>query len=467
MFEAVFSCVCSRLTFRCYYTRYRLDLNYPPSAKECFVGDEDTLAVQVDDRKVEIYKYDQFDGNYLMIQDPIEDYQMESVSFDNDYLVYSTNDYYCPRRFYVYRRRETYQPYILQQSVNITNSSACSPPTMWPTSERFTLPTYSPTITPKPTTSPRPTNPPVTGPTFPPVTWPTYQPGTDPLGTTPTVEAREERRELFHIVRTGFEASIFHDGDLLVTRGDNRTDVYVKRQDDGYWEWALALGRPYRGYHASGRRLLATAYNTSTEEDEIYYFDVEDCEPSPTHMPSLSQAPTSSTYPSPVPTVTGTFGYTPVGGGIWKTLIPTEGVYRCEDPWFDAPPSTSKSPLSSPTETCYWIDITIAFDDEPSLISWDVQRVNYSGDNKVLMISKGGADDAYQLRDESICVEEGLYQFTIYGKGGIRYPGYYNVTSYGDLIARGGKFDCSENVTFPIPLTAAPSTMPSETLLRA
>ena len=463
MFEAVFSCVCSRLTFRCYYTRNRLDLNYPPSAKECFVGDEDTLAVQVDDRKVEIYKYDQFDGNYLMIQDPIEDYQMESVSFDNDYLVYSTNDYDCPRRFYVYRRRETYQPYILQQSVNITNSSACSPPTMWPTSERFTLPTYSPTITPKPrptysptitpkpTTSPRPTNPPVTGPTFPPVTWPTYQPGTDPLGTTPTEEAREERRELFHIVRTGFEASIFHDGDLLVTRGDNRTDVYVKRQDDGYWEWALALGRPYRGYHASGRRLLATAYNTSTEEDEIYYFDVEDCEPSPTHMPSLSQAPTSSTYPSPVPTVTGTFGYTPTAGGVWMTMIPTEGVYRCEDPWLDVPPSTSKSPLSSPTETCYWIDITIAFDDEPSLISWDVQRVKNSGDNKVLMVSKGGADDAYQLRDESICVEEGLYQFTIYGKGGIRYPGYYNVTSYGDLIARGGKFDCSENVTFPIP----------------
>jgi hypothetical protein len=131
------------------------------------------------------------------------------------------------------------------------------------------------------------------------------------------------------------------------------------------------------------------------------------------------------------------------------------------------PPLTSESSLSSPTETCFWIDITVAFDDEPSLISWDVQRVNDSGENKVLMISKGGADDVYQLRDESICVEEGLYQFTIYGKGGIRYPGYYNVTSYGDLIARGGKFDCSENVTFPIPLTAAPSTMPSETLLRA
>ena len=445
--------MCIRLTFHCYYTRNRLDLNYPPSAKECFVGDEDTLAVQVDDRKVEIYKYDRFDGNYLMIQDPIEDAQMESVSFDNDYLVYSTKDDDCPRRFYVYRRRETHQPYILQQSINVTNSSACSSPTMWPTSERFTLPTYSPTLTPKPTTSPRPTFPPGISP--PPVAWPTYipvprptdQPGTDPPGTPTPEDAREERRELFHIERTGFEASIFHDGDLLVARGDNRTDVYVKRQDDGYWEWALALGRPYRGYHASGRQLLATAYNISTGEDEIYYFDVEDCEPSPTHMPSLSQAPTSSTYPSPVPTVTGTFGYTPLAGGHWKTLIPTEGFYRCEDPWLDVQPFMSES-----SETCFRIDITIAFDDEPSLMSWDVQRVNDSGDNKVLMISKGAPNEAYQLREESLCVEEGVYKFTIYDSGGgIRYPGYYNVTSNGDLIARGGKFKCSENVTFPIP----------------
>lgn len=322
---------------------------------------------------------------------------MESVSFDNDYLVYSTRkEYDCheTKGFYVYRRLEAYQPYILQQSVNISNSSTCA-------------------------------------------------------------MARE--RELFHIYRTGFEASIFHDRDLLVSRGDNRTDVYVKR-DDGYWEWTLALGRLYRAYHASGRQLLATAYNSSTEEDEIYYFDLEDCEPSPTQMPSSSQVPSSSMIPSPAPSITTTFGGTQLGGGVYKTLIPTEGTFRCDDPWLDVPPSTLESP---PTETCYWVDITIAFDDNPSIMSWDVQKVNDSGGTEVLMISKGAPDEAYQLRNESLCLEGGLYQFTIYGMNGIRYPGYYDLKSDGDLIARGGQFDCSEKVTFPIPFTGA--VVPLET----
>jgi hypothetical protein len=384
---------------------------------------------------------------------------MESVSFDGDYLVYSTSDDDCPRRFHVYRRRETYQPYILQQSVNLTNSSACSPPTVMPTYERFT---YSPTVTPKPTASRSPTYEPYTFPpgmSQPPATWPTFEPlGTVPPGTSPALEddsrgggGERGRRELY-VSWTGLEASIFHDGDLLVARGEDRTDVYVRRQDDGRWDWALALDGPYGGYRLSGRMLLATARNASTGDDEIYYFDIEDCEPSPTHMPSASTAPTSSTRPSLVPTVAGTFGYTPSVPGVWITLIPTEGNYRCEDPWLNVLPLTSESSLPSPAETCYRIDIAVAFDDEPALISWDVQRVNDSGDNEVLMISKGAAGDAYQLRNESLCVEGGVYQFTIYGKGGIRYPGYYDVTSYdGELIARGGDFDCFENVTFAIP----------------
>ena len=361
--------------------------------------------MQVDDTKVEIYKYDAFDGTYKLIQDAIVDDLMVSVSFDNDYLVYSTrkgHDCDETKGLYIYRRRESYQPYFLEQNVTVADSSACSSP----------------------------------------------------------VEETGERRELFHVDRTGLETSTYHDGDILVTKGDNRTDMYVKR-DDGYWEWALALGvgRPYRGYHVSGRNLIAIAYNQSTEEDEVYYFDVEACEPSPTQMPSTSQVPSISSYPSPMPSITTTFGYTPIGGGIWRTNIPTEGNYRCEDPWLGELPVTPESSLSSPN--CHWIDITIAFDDDPSM-SWDVQRVDDSGSIELLMLSKGAPDEAYQLRNESLCVEEGVYQFTIYGEKGIRHPGFYDVRSHdGEYIARGGEFDCSETVTFSIPLTSAPTAMPS------
>ena len=146
---------------RCRRHRNRLDLNYPPSAKECFVGDEDTLAVQVDDTKVEIYKYDDSDGAYKLIQDAIRDDLMVSVSFDNEYLVYSTRkayDCYETKGLYIYRRLETYQPYFLEQNITVSDSIACSSPT--------------------------------------------------------EDRAGNDRRGLFHIVRTGLESSTHHDGDV-------------------------------------------------------------------------------------------------------------------------------------------------------------------------------------------------------------------------------------------------------------
>ena len=72
----------------------RLDLNYPPSAKECLVGDVDTLAVQVDDYTVELYKYDDYEGGYRLIQTKIRNDWMESISFDDEYLIYSTKKEY-------------------------------------------------------------------------------------------------------------------------------------------------------------------------------------------------------------------------------------------------------------------------------------------------------------------------------------------------------------------------------------
>jgi hypothetical protein len=99
-------------------------------------------------------------------------------------------------------------------------------------------------------------------------------------------------------------------------------------------------------------------------------------------------------------------------------------------------------------------------------MSWDVQLVDDVGgsDNVVLKVHKGVPDDAYRLRNESLCVDEGLNEFNIHGKGGIRYPGYYDVRVFGELVTRGDEFDCSATITFAIPLSAAPAMMPSATL---
>ena len=57
---------------------------------------------------------------------------------------------------------------------------------------------------------------------------------------------------------------------------------------------------------------------------------------------------------------------------------------------------------------------------------------------------------------ESICLQEGSYQFTIYDSAsdGIFDPGSYNVTSYGEIIKEGGDFVSSESTLFSIPFVA-------------
>jgi hypothetical protein len=420
-----------------------LDLNYPPSAKECFVGDINTLAVQVDDYTVELFKYDYYEEKYKLLQTRIKNDWMESVSFDTEYLIYSTKkeydiytDYDCYETsgFTVFRRQEDHQPYILQQTINVSESSICTP-------EFHSL--------------------------------------------------GQSRRSLFHIERTGYESSIYHEDDMLVVRGDNRSIVYLKN-DVGYWDEVLMLnGGVYRSYHLSEQQLLAISYNLLTEEDEMYYFDiskvvdsssssssdtnimiidVDDCVSPPTQMPTLSLSPSILTYP---PTYGGTYGGTSIAGGLYRTQYPTFNTVRCQDPWLNLEPSSILLTQSFvPPESCdYSLDIAIAFDDNPSSISWDVQLVDDIGgsDNVIVKVYKGVLNDAYQLRNESLCVNEGVYEFNIYGKGGIKYPGYYDVRVLGELVTRGDEFDCSATVTFAIPftgITVPPPvvTMPSMTL---
>jgi surface protein len=119
-------------------------------------------------------------------------------------------------------------------------------------------------------------------------------------------------------------------------------------------------------------------------------------------------------------------------------------------------PTTAFRPSSSPTETCWWVEVTIVFDQWASQTSWDVQRINAVGDNTILKEFIGTDSDDSETRQESICLQEGEHQFTIYDSAGdgIFDPGYYNVTSYGEIIKEGGVFVSNETTVFSIPFVA-------------
>ena len=82
-------------------------------------------------------------------------------------------------------------------------------------------------------------------------------------------------------------------------------------------------------------------------------------------------------------------------------------------PTVSSAPTTSVQPTQSPTvsspptNTCYWVDIVVVFDDYPEETSWQLQKMNDSGDYIVLNSFNGTSDDKNKLRNESMCLEGG------------------------------------------------------------
>ena len=122
-------------------------------------------------------------------------------------------------------------------------------------------------------------------------------------------------------------------------------------------------------------------------------------------------------------------------------------------------PTTALRPSSSPTETCWQVEISVVFDLYAQQTSWDIQRINAVGDNTILKTFTGTESESYETRQESICLQEGSYQFTVYDSEGdgiccVYGEGNYNVTSYGEIIKEGGDFKSSETTVFSIPFAA-------------
>jgi len=75
------------------------------------------------------------------------------------------------------------------------------------------------------------------------------------------------------------------DKDIMVVGGYNYTHIFSYHNDN--WEEILTLQSSYDDYQLSGRNLLVV-----TQDDEIFYYSLEDCVPTPTQTPSGSIAPT-------------------------------------------------------------------------------------------------------------------------------------------------------------------------------
>jgi hypothetical protein len=122
-------------------------------------------------------------------------------------------------------------------------------------------------------------------------------------------------------------SSISHDKDLLVVGGVSKTHIYVEG-NNGSWEEQLTLDNWFRQYRVSGRNILASIYNETTNEDEVYYFNIEECARTPTQVPSSSTAPSSSAAPTP----SSTMGIAQEGGSVgimsFQTGSPTLKQYN-------------------------------------------------------------------------------------------------------------------------------------------
>ena len=110
-----------------------------------------------------------------------------------------------------------------------------------------------------------------------------------------------------------------------------------------------------------------------------------------------------------------------------------------------------------------WMEIAIIYDDDPSETWWNLQRKSSGSDSwddsEVLKMKTHRGSDGNTFHTESICLQEGEFQFSIHADGwdGIccdNGDGYYNVTSYGELIAEGGEFGRVEWTEFTLPFVS-------------
>jgi len=262
----------------------------------------------------------------------------------------------------------------------------------------------------------------------------------------------------------GFGRAFDVQDDTLVVGGNNRTFIFLDHGD--FFEESIILDRAYTSIKLSRRNVIAT-----TKADRVESFVIlEDCtQLVPTQTPSLSTSPTFTQSPSSLPSAAVTYGHTPTawlvddgsGRPLWKTYTPTQKFTRTTPPTTSLRPSLSPSLSLPPTEKCFVINIAFTYDSYPEETRWKLLKLDQAGgDDTVIKSYRPSSTSKDKSYREDMCLEEGRYQFIVTDWDGTK---SYNVSSYGDIIVQGGKFDREETRIFDLPYDSnlAPSQAPS------
>ena len=183
--------------------------------------------------------------------------------------------------------------------------------------------------------------------------------------------------------------------------------------------------------------------NDTAEKDEIYSFNIQACTQG---MPT--QAPTSSSLPS--------------SSSFFPSMSQTSPPSTVPSSSSSSSPSSVPSSSTSPTGS-YCIQITVLFHKWAYATSWELYKIIGGDENHNNLVYAYQASRGDTFYNESICLEEGSYKFTINDSAldGIDGIGHYNVTttSEGELIAKGGEFEESETTSFSFPFVTGSSVV--------
>ncbi|ACI64079.1 predicted protein [Thalassiosira pseudonana CCMP1335] len=338
----------------------------------------------------------------------------------------------------------------------------------------------------------------------------------------------------------GFGGGFSLEGDIIVV-GDVMGNVHLFKFRNGDWADALMLETPvssasdkwkdnsFHSLHISKRKVMAVT------DVDVHFFDIDECEPMPTSLPSESPSLSPSetcywvqittrfyrgnppkwsfnettqmannneplpniptTYPTSRPTYNhvisipglspwdiiyridgeclkaGSYDFTIYNDPVYYNissngqLIAEGGDFGYKQttkvffiPYISSSPSMSLSPShspssSSPTETCYWIEVAIAFDISPYETQWTVEQLD--GEFAIDAFNFTN-EPSYGYDKERHCLPIGRYQFIIWDSAGdglccFYGSGNYTITSNDELIAEGGEFGFNETTIFDVP----------------
>jgi len=168
-----------------------------------------------------------------------------------------------------------------------------------------------------------------------------------------------------------------------------------------------------------------------------------------TSSPTPKPTPLPTPKPNPLPTIEPTVPPTP------KPIVPP------------TPPPTEKvtaPPTVGPPDACYTLDVTVTLDQYPSDTRWEIIP---QGQTEVLFTSRQYDNTFMFLPDtQSVCLEEGTYDFVIYDVYGDGIccdwgEGSYQLAFDGGVVSNGGSFGNSERKTFSTPNTPTDPPSPS------